>query len=135
MLTLHNLATNGSLRSSRFRSVCWKVSSLMFRLFFQVNSVFFHDKYCSIRQVFLNVLPSKRAEWIEETRKSRNHYEQLKQKACFLFFTCYIINFLCYDDLCCLVSCKSSRGEPHRRHTPQPSLARTGKSVEPLLPR
>ncbi|XP_058608725.1 TBC1 domain family member 5 isoform X2 [Onychostoma macrolepis] len=44
---------NGRLRSSRFRSVCWKL--------------------------YLDVLPEDKAQWISRTKEHRAHYEKIKE--------------------------------------------------------
>uniref|UniRef100_A0A8D0C7J7 TBC1 domain family member 5 n=1 Tax=Salvator merianae TaxID=96440 RepID=A0A8D0C7J7_SALMN len=53
LATIRLKGINGQLRSSRFRSVCWKL--------------------------FLNVLPSDRSEWISKTIKLRTSYSKIKE--------------------------------------------------------
>ncbi|XP_062867758.1 TBC1 domain family member 5 isoform X2 [Trichomycterus rosablanca] len=45
---------NGQLRSSRFRSVCWKL--------------------------YLDLLPENKSQWIKKTKELRAHYEQIKER-------------------------------------------------------
>ncbi|XP_053494114.1 TBC1 domain family member 5 isoform X3 [Ictalurus furcatus] len=45
---------NGQLRSSRFRSICWKL--------------------------YLEVLPEDKSQWIKKTKEHRDHYEQIKER-------------------------------------------------------
>ncbi|BFZ22195.1 hypothetical protein BsWGS_25234 [Bradybaena similaris] len=54
MKKLKERALEGNLRSSRFRSVIWKL--------------------------FLEVLPSQTSSWIDKTKKSRNKFEELKNR-------------------------------------------------------
>ncbi|XP_017337720.1 TBC1 domain family member 5 isoform X1 [Ictalurus punctatus] len=44
----------GQLRSSRFRSICWKL--------------------------YLEVLPEDKSQWIKKTKEHRDHYEQIKER-------------------------------------------------------
>nr|XP_020662929.1 TBC1 domain family member 5 isoform X1 [Pogona vitticeps]XP_020662939.1 TBC1 domain family member 5 isoform X1 [Pogona vitticeps] len=53
LATIRLKGINGQLRSSRFRSVCWKL--------------------------FLNVLPSDRSQWINKTTKLRTLYNKIKE--------------------------------------------------------
>ncbi|TSO05454.1 TBC1 domain family member 5 [Bagarius yarrelli] len=45
---------NGQLRSSRFRSICWKL--------------------------YLDILPEDKSQWIKKTKELRDHYEQIKER-------------------------------------------------------
>ncbi|NP_001085083.1 TBC1 domain family member 5 L homeolog [Xenopus laevis] len=53
LATIRLKGINGQLRSSRFRSVCWKL--------------------------FLNVLPQDRSQWISKTEELRTLYEKIKE--------------------------------------------------------
>ncbi|XP_053117494.1 TBC1 domain family member 5 isoform X2 [Hemicordylus capensis] len=53
LATIRLKGINGQLRSSRFRSVCWKL--------------------------FLNVLPADRSQWINKTTKLRTLYDKIKE--------------------------------------------------------
>lgn len=53
LATIRLKGINGQLRSSRFRSVCWKL--------------------------FLNVLPQDRSQWITKTEKLRTGYKKIKE--------------------------------------------------------
>uniref|UniRef100_A0ACB8FUZ2 TBC1 domain, member 5 n=1 Tax=Sphaerodactylus townsendi TaxID=933632 RepID=A0ACB8FUZ2_9SAUR len=53
LATIRLKGINGQLRSSRFRSVCWKL--------------------------FLNVLPPDRSQWISQTTKLRTLYNKIKE--------------------------------------------------------
>lgn len=99
---------NGRLRSSRFRSVCWKVKTRRrhprsYRVgshgAFGSGPLFFadcrapllllwchstpksvHTDPCSgSPQLYLEALPEERSQWINKTKEHRAHYEKIKE--------------------------------------------------------
>ncbi|ESO90059.1 hypothetical protein LOTGIDRAFT_123794 [Lottia gigantea] len=65
---LRDQAMDGNLRSSRFRSVCWKL--------------------------FLKVLPDDKEKWIESSQMWRQQYEDLKNKVCSVERFTYLFHLL-----------------------------------------
>lgn len=74
---------NGQLRSSRFRSVCWKVRGPSFPVrprSLPVVTACTHLLAClSVCQLYLEALPEDKGQWINKTKELRGLYEKIKE--------------------------------------------------------